>query len=62
MTYDTALQELQQIISELEHQTIGIDELSDKIKRASVLIQFCKKNLKNVEINVENLLEGKLME
>ncbi len=58
MTYTTALKELQEITTELENEQVGIDELSSKIKRAAELIQFCKEKLRNVEGEVEDLLDN----
>ena len=52
MTYEKALQELQHIVAAIENEAVSIDELSDKMKRAGELIQFCKDKLRKVEEEV----------
>jgi exodeoxyribonuclease VII small subunit len=55
--YEDSFNELQQIVTELEDGEISVDELAVKIKRASELIDFCKKKLKNTEEDVAKILE-----
>lgn len=57
MTYEKAFEELQQIISEIETGEIGVDLLSEKVKRAATLIQFCKDKLTSTENDVQQILE-----
>lgn len=54
--YSAAYEELQNIINEMEQGNIGIDELSVKVKRAAELINYCKKKLKNTEMDVAEIL------
>ncbi|WP_164109760.1 MULTISPECIES: exodeoxyribonuclease VII small subunit [Sphingobacterium] len=60
-TYNDAFNELQQIVSEIETGDVNVDELADKIKRASQLIQICKSKLTASEEEVNTLL-AKLQE
>lgn len=60
-TYNHAFNELQQIVSEIETGDVNVDELADKIKRASQLIQICKSKLTASEEEVNTLL-AKLQE
>ncbi len=55
--YDDAFEELQQIVADLEDGEISVDELSSKIKRASELIQLCKKKLTTTEEDVSKILK-----
>lgn len=55
-TYKKSLTELQQIVSDLENETIGVDELSEKVKRAAELIQFCQQKLRGTEKIVNQTL------
>lgn len=55
--YSAAYEELQNIINEMEQGNIGIDELSVKVKRAAELINYCKKKLKNTEMDVAEILK-----
>ncbi|MEO2063249.1 MAG: exodeoxyribonuclease VII small subunit [Christiangramia sp.] len=54
--YTEAFNELQEIVSEIELGEIGVDDLSDKVKRAALLIKVCKKKLRSTEENVKDIL------
>lgn len=56
MTYESAYKELKEIMDSLESESTKIDEIETKIKRAEVLLNFCKSKLNDVEVNVEELL------
>ncbi|MFD2598350.1 exodeoxyribonuclease VII small subunit [Sphingobacterium corticis] len=55
-TYEDAFAELQRIVSDMESGEIDIDTLSEKIKRASELINICKAKLTHTEAEVQILL------
>ena len=60
--YTEAFEELQQIVSQIEEGAITIDELSEKVKRAALLIRICKAKLTSTEEDVNQVLkelEGK---
>jgi exodeoxyribonuclease VII small subunit len=57
-TYEDALNELQNIVKEIEAGNIGIDALSEKVKRASALIKICRNKLESTEKEVSELLKG----
>lgn len=54
--YQQAFEELQQIVTELENGQVTVDELSEKVNRASVLITICKTKLTTTEDNVKKIL------
>lgn len=56
-SYEAAFTELQELIADIENGEISVDQLSEKVKRASVLIQFCKDKLRATELDVEKILE-----
>jgi exodeoxyribonuclease VII small subunit len=58
MTYQDAYNELQEIVSEIEAGEIGIDEISQKVKRASELIEICKAKLFQTEQDVDQILKN----
>ena len=58
MTYEEAYQELTQISSEIENETISVDVLAEKVKRASELIAFCQNKLKSTETEVNKIISG----
>ena len=54
--YTEAFKELQEIVSEIEQGEISVDELSEKVKRASLLITICKNKLATTEEDVNQIL------
>ncbi len=58
MKYQDAYNELQEIVSEIEAGEIGIDEISQKVKRASELIEVCKAKLFQTEQDVDQILKN----
>jgi exodeoxyribonuclease VII small subunit len=58
ITYQQALDELTQLVSELENETIPIDDLADKIKRASDLIQYCQTKLTHTNTEVKKIISN----
>jgi exodeoxyribonuclease VII small subunit len=56
LSYTKAIRELEQIITEIETENIDVDLLTEKVKRASALITFCKGNLKTTEEEVKKAL------
>jgi exodeoxyribonuclease VII small subunit len=57
LSYTAAFEELQKIVSQIEQGTISVDELSEKVKRASQLIKICKSKLTNTEEDVNKILK-----
>ncbi len=64
--YTKAFEELQQIVTEIEEGEISVDELSEKVKRAALLIKICKNKLTQTEEDVSQILkeldEGEVVE
>lgn len=56
--YTEAFDELQTIVNELERAEVSIDELSEKVKRAAVLIKICKQKLTATEEDVNEILKN----
>ena len=57
INYTEAFEELKRIVSEIELGEISVDELSEKVKRASVLIKVCKSKLTTTEEDVNKILK-----
>jgi len=55
--YTDAFSELQEIVSEIEQGQISVDELSEKVKRAALLIKICKAKLSTTEEDVNRILK-----
>ena len=58
-SYDKAYNELQAILEELQSESVSIDKLSTKIKKANELISFCKTRLREVESELHSTEEYK---
>jgi len=56
-TYNSAVKEIEKIISEIEDETIDVDVLAEKVKKAADLIKFCKEKLAKTEKEVQRVLE-----
>lgn len=56
LTYNEAYEELAVIAEEIENETVSIDVLADKVKRAAELIAFCQHKLKSTEKEVNNII------
>jgi exodeoxyribonuclease VII small subunit len=49
MTFQEGLEQLEALVLSLEKGELNIDELSEKIKTATDLLQYCKETLRNIE-------------
>lgn len=56
LTYSQALSELEQIVSEMEAEDVDVDRISEKVKRATALIAFCRNRLRTTEEEVSSIL------
>lgn len=57
LTYENAYKELKQISSEIENESVTVDVLATKVKRAAELITFCQKKLRDTEAEVTNIIK-----
>ena len=55
-SYSNSLQELEGIVKSLENGESNIDDLAEKVKRATKLIQDCKKKLRSTEKEISESL------
>jgi len=55
--YTEAFEELQGIVLEIEQGEISVDALSEKVKRAAILIKICKAKLTSTEEDVARILK-----
>jgi exodeoxyribonuclease VII small subunit len=55
-TYEEAYKELTAIAGEIENDTISVDQLAQKVKRASELIKICQSKLREAETEVNNII------
>ena len=57
LNYEQALAELEEIISNLENEPIGLERSVAMFERGKVLIQHCQKLLDSAEMKVQQLEE-----
>lgn len=56
-TYTEAVEELEQILAELENNSeVNMDIIARKVKRAAVLMEFCKKQLHELDEELEKMM------
>lgn len=58
-SYEQALNELRKIAEAIENESVSIDELADKVKRASELVEYCREKLRNTEAELDKVI-GKM--
>jgi exodeoxyribonuclease VII small subunit len=56
LSYEQAYKELAQIAKDIETDSISVDVLAQKVKRASELITFCQSKLKSTETEVNSII------
>lgn len=57
LTYEKAYSELKQIAQEIETESVSVDVLAEKVKRASELITFCQTKLRSTEAEVNKIIQ-----
>ena len=54
--YAEMMEELERILEQLESDSIDVDELSARVKRASELIRICRKRLVESQTEIEQVV------
>lgn len=57
LSYEAAYKELKQIASEIENESVSVDVLAARVKRASELIGYCQGKLRATELEVNNIIK-----
>ena len=57
LTYKEAVAEIEEILHKLEEEEPDVDILSEKVKRVSFLIRYCKEKLQKTETEVSTILK-----
>jgi len=57
LTYKEAVKEVEDILEKLENEELDVDELTDKVKRVSQLIKYCKDKLNGTEKEIRGIIE-----
>lgn len=56
LSYKNAIEEIESIVGEIENETVDVDVLAEKVKRAAYLIKYCKSKLKATDNEVKKVL------
>lgn len=56
LTYEQAMQKLEQMASQMEQGEIGIDEMAERLREAQKLMKYCHEKLYEAEKNCNSLL------
>ena len=56
ISYTESIIEIEEILHQIENEELDIDDLSEKVKRVSVLLKHCKKKLHQTEADVQKIL------
>ncbi len=57
LTYESAYEELQEILANVQSDEVALDTLATQLKRAKELIAFCKEKLRAVEDDLDEILD-----
>ena len=57
LDFETAMQELEQIVESMENDQLTLDESLQKFERGVELSRICQENLKRAEQKVEQLVK-----
>lgn len=57
LNYEQAYEELARIAGEIETESVSVDVLADRVKRASELIAFCQTKLRSTETEVNKIIK-----
>lgn len=57
ISYTEAMAEIESILKQLQSTDCDVESLATKVKRASELIELCRKKLYKAEVDVEKLFE-----
>ena len=59
LSYTEAVVELETILAELERsEDVNMDVISEKVKRAAFLMEFCKKQLHELDEDLEKIMNN----
>ena len=56
LKYEQAYAELQAIVSKMENDELDIDQMSEQLKRAQLLIKLCKDKLTKTDEEIRKIL------
>lgn len=58
ISYQDAVREIEEIIRKIESGELNVDQLTDKVKKATLLLEICRKKLKTADEEISRIIEG----
>ena len=55
--YDKAMLQLEKLVERIQNGEMGLEEMRNEVKAAMELIQLCRNKLRNIETDLEEVLE-----
>ncbi|MGN6292983.1 MAG: exodeoxyribonuclease VII small subunit [Chitinophagaceae bacterium] len=56
LSYEEAYRELTSIAEEIQNESVSVDVLAQKVKRASELITYCQGKLRSTETEINKII------
>ena len=56
ITYRDAIAEIETILARIDTGEMDVDELAEKVKRVTILLELCKKKLRSTESEIEQIM------
>jgi len=56
ISYRDAITEIETILARIDDGEMDVDELAEKVKRVTVLLELCKKKLRSTESEIEKIM------
>lgn len=57
LTYNEAFLQLEELVDQLEHGNIELEQLSEKVKDANKLIAICEAKLRKIDSEIKEAIE-----
>jgi exodeoxyribonuclease VII small subunit len=54
ITFDMAYAAIEEIVQQIEAESIPLDQLAEKVKKAKELLAFCNEKLRNIEAELKD--------
>lgn len=58
ISYDAAVQEIEEILKKIEEGDLGVDELAEKVNRVTALLKICRDRLYKTEEQINKILDS----
>lgn len=56
--YEAAIAELEAIVTDLQNDEVGVDELADRVARGARLVELCRDRLRRAELAVDEVVDA----